>query len=449
MIKIRIPYSDVKVELQKNSLPGSSETTAFGARLSGPGVRSSRKGAPPPPPASPEGLLHPHIICDGCDSNVYGVRYKCASCSDYDLCSKCYSVVETYHEPHHAFLQLKVPASRGQRFRLPKHAPLYEESLIMEKQTDIHHGFYCDGCDVCPIKGIRYRCMECADYDLCEKCNGNANLGHHKGHIMLVIPKEIHERIPDSIDPDDEEEKTLDEKKMALEAKSEMMRTNAASKSDAKDNARQSLVEQAGEFNEHQLALAELSTQSTLVPAKERTSAETMILQQPVIPNKDEVEEEIIASAPASVRDEHRVLVETPKEEIPEPITPTIATARAAVDPADASSLMSSSNLSFPRLTISSENFVEELAGAEDDGQTHTMTLTPSEDDIHSLTSELSLNDDQWSDDDNEEDFHDTHADGNISEVDDFELLDVESVDGQALRDDENSQHLAASLRRD
>jgi len=81
----------------------------------------------------------------------------------------------------------------------------------------------------------------------------------------------------------------------------------------------------------------------------------------------------------------------------------------------------------------------------EDDAQTHTMT--PSEDDVHSMTSGLSLNDDNWSDDDDgDTSFHDSR-DGNISDADDdFELLDVESVDGGA-REDENSQQLAASLR--
>ncbi|XP_063838921.1 protein ref(2)P-like isoform X3 [Ostrinia nubilalis] len=37
----------------------------------------------------PSNLHHCGVTCDGCDSPVVGFRYKCTSCPDYDLCSKC------------------------------------------------------------------------------------------------------------------------------------------------------------------------------------------------------------------------------------------------------------------------------------------------------------------------------------------------------------------------
>lgn len=34
-------------------------------------------------------LVHPNVICDGCEGPVVGARFKCAVCPDYDLCSTC------------------------------------------------------------------------------------------------------------------------------------------------------------------------------------------------------------------------------------------------------------------------------------------------------------------------------------------------------------------------
>jgi hypothetical protein len=49
----------------------------------------------------------------------------------------------------------------------------------------IHHGVCCDGCNAAPIRGERYKCTVCHDYDLCSNCESK-NL-HPEDHPMMKI----------------------------------------------------------------------------------------------------------------------------------------------------------------------------------------------------------------------------------------------------------------------
>jgi Ca2+-binding EF-hand superfamily protein len=53
------------------------------------------------------------------------------------------------------------------------------------KNAYVHRGCECNSCGVVPIRGIRYRCANCADYDLCESCESQGL--HFKTHIFYKI----------------------------------------------------------------------------------------------------------------------------------------------------------------------------------------------------------------------------------------------------------------------
>lgn len=57
---------------------------------------------------------------------------------------------------------------------------------VADDTTHLH--YTCDGCGVTPVKGIRYHCMVCDNFDLCEKCEAAGR--HPPAHPLLkvVIP---------------------------------------------------------------------------------------------------------------------------------------------------------------------------------------------------------------------------------------------------------------------
>lgn len=49
----------------------------------------------------------------------------------------------------------------------------------------VHRGCMCNACGVLPIRGIRYRCANCADFDLCETCESQGL--HIKTHVFYKV----------------------------------------------------------------------------------------------------------------------------------------------------------------------------------------------------------------------------------------------------------------------
>ncbi|KAL8794393.1 MAG: hypothetical protein Q9195_003092 [Heterodermia aff. obscurata] len=53
------------------------------------------------------------------------------------------------------------------------------------KDGYVHRGVTCNGCNTLPIRGIRYRCTNCADFDLCEICE--AQQIHDRTHLFYKV----------------------------------------------------------------------------------------------------------------------------------------------------------------------------------------------------------------------------------------------------------------------
>lgn len=63
---------------------------------------------------------------------------------------------------------------------------LWEASEEQAKiDSYIHRNVTCNNCGIAPIRGIRYKCANCVDYDLCSACE--AQEVHIKTHVFLKI----------------------------------------------------------------------------------------------------------------------------------------------------------------------------------------------------------------------------------------------------------------------
>ena len=73
-----------------------------------------------------------------------------------------------------------------QQFLIPQQQELKVDNT--EKET--HWTYICDGCGMAPIKGIRYHCKECEDFDFCEKCHSEKKDDHK--HPFLEVKKSLY-----------------------------------------------------------------------------------------------------------------------------------------------------------------------------------------------------------------------------------------------------------------
>ncbi|WWC63260.1 uncharacterized protein I303_105860 [Kwoniella dejecticola CBS 10117] len=125
------------------------------------------------------GFRHRRIWCDGCEEGIRGVRYKCEQCPDYDLCGSCLPLLHSsdLHPSAHTFKAML-------------HRDLTERiKLNPEGQAEetVRHPATCDLCSLA-IKGIRWKCLNCPDWDSCNSCAATIT-ETHPGHSFVKLHK--------------------------------------------------------------------------------------------------------------------------------------------------------------------------------------------------------------------------------------------------------------------
>ena len=53
------------------------------------------------------------------------------------------------------------------------------------------HNASCDGCEIWPIFGKRYKCKSCLDYDLCQQCMIEEKHPRHEFEVVFKKPIEM------------------------------------------------------------------------------------------------------------------------------------------------------------------------------------------------------------------------------------------------------------------
>jgi len=59
----------------------------------------------------------------------------------------------------------------------------------------VHKTVICDGCEMNPLKGDRFKCVICPNYDLCSNCNAT---GMHSHHTMIKIKEPLDKKLNSS-----------------------------------------------------------------------------------------------------------------------------------------------------------------------------------------------------------------------------------------------------------
>ena len=140
---------------------------------------------------------HYGINCDACSkANIFGHRYKCAVCDEYDLCSDCFEDRKQTknHKANHPLQVIRSPELFSKIGQLLKLGLASLQDHLSENSIEHQHS-----CKTCngnqPIRGLMFICDDCRGYRLCYNCykTGKVTETHDKNHciIIRIIPEDF------------------------------------------------------------------------------------------------------------------------------------------------------------------------------------------------------------------------------------------------------------------
>ncbi|KAJ2878897.1 hypothetical protein H4R27_005596 [Coemansia aciculifera] len=147
---------------------------------------SEKEPQPSSSPAPHDRPYHPHMqhsgaqaqglfsaVCNECSGCITGIRHRCTRCKDYDLCDNCYRRTQT---PRAEVKQQQTDSAQSAE----------RSTSTEERDSAVHPHVVCDACDF-PIVGVRYKCGNCFDFDLCESCESTVK--HDENHLFIKMRK--------------------------------------------------------------------------------------------------------------------------------------------------------------------------------------------------------------------------------------------------------------------
>ncbi|KAG9120906.1 hypothetical protein FRC07_003367 [Ceratobasidium sp. 392] len=157
----------------------------------------NKEPAAPVPPTSTRPARAVHSAnCDACDETIIGTRHKCTVCDDFDLCDSCFNsrAEPLEHKADHEMLHLDRPmrvvthvvaSDEGGSRAIP--VSVTNASLVT---PNVVHRAWCDGCSE-RIRGVRHKCLDCDDFDYCDKCVGKDHFNGQHEFYAIVEPGEV------------------------------------------------------------------------------------------------------------------------------------------------------------------------------------------------------------------------------------------------------------------